>query len=49
MVKLELDIAEVNGVLAALGQMPYVQVIDLVLKIQVQAQPQVEQKAEETE
>ena len=49
MIKLELDIAEVNGVLTALGQMPYVQVVDLVLKIKVQAQPQVEQKAEETE
>ena len=49
MIKLELDIAEVNGVLTALGQLPYVQVKDLVMKIQVQAQPQVEQKAEQTE
>jgi hypothetical protein len=49
MIKLDLEIAEVNGVLTALGQLPYVQVKDLVLKIQVQAQPQVEQKAEQTE
>ena len=49
MITLQLEISEVNGILTALGQMPYVQVKDLVLKIQVQAQPQVEQKAEKTE
>jgi hypothetical protein len=49
MITLDLTVAEVNGILNALGQMPYVQVKDLVMKIQVQAQPQVEQKAEKTE
>ena len=34
MIKLELDIAEVNGVLNALGQMPFVQVQALIVKIQ---------------
>lgn len=42
MIKLELEIAEVNGILTALGQMPYVQVNNLILKIQTQAQAQVE-------
>jgi hypothetical protein len=42
MVKLELDIAEVNGVLTALGQMPYVQAQGLIAKIQEQAAPQVQ-------
>ena len=49
MITLELEVSEVNGILTALGQLPYVQVKDLVLKIQVQAQPQVEQKAEKPE
>jgi hypothetical protein len=49
MITLDLTVAEVNGVLTALGQLPYVQVKDLVMKIQVQAQPQVEQKVEKTE
>ena len=48
MIKLELDIAEVNGVLNALGQMPFVQVQALIVKIQGQAAPQVT-KAETTE
>jgi len=42
MFKLELELAEVNGVLTALGQLPYVQVRDLIAKIQVQVQPQVD-------
>ena len=46
MIKLELDIAEINGVLNALGQMPFVQVQALIVKIQGQAAPQVA-KAEE--
>ena len=46
MIKLELEIAEVNGVLTALGQMPFVQVQALIVKIQGQAAPQVA-KAEE--
>ena len=44
MIKLELEIAEVNGVLNALGQMPFVQVQALIVKIQGQAAPQVAQK-----
>jgi hypothetical protein len=46
MIKLELDVNEVNGVLAALGQMPYVQVSELILKIRTQATPQVAEKEE---
>jgi hypothetical protein len=42
MIKLELEIAEVNGILNALGQMPFVQVQALIAKIQGQAAPQVE-------
>lgn len=43
MIKLELEIAEVNGILSALGQMPFVQVQALIAKIQGQAAPQVQQ------
>ena len=46
MIKLELEVAEVNGVLTALGQMPFVQVQALIVKIQGQSAPQVT-KAEE--
>jgi hypothetical protein len=46
MIKLELEIAEVNGILTALGQMPFVQVQALIVKIQGQAQSQVEPKTE---
>ena len=42
MIKLELDIAEVNNILNALGQMPFVQVQALIVKIQGQAAPQIE-------
>tara|TARA_R110000822_G_scaffold42820_8_gene116100 strand:+ start:441 stop:590 length:150 start_codon:yes stop_codon:yes gene_type:complete len=49
MIKLELEVAEVNGILNALGQMPFVQVQALIVKIQGQAAPQVEQKAEKQE
>jgi len=41
MIKLELEVNEVNGVLNALGQMPFVQVQALIAKIQRQAEPQV--------
>jgi hypothetical protein len=41
MITLELELAEVNGVLSALGQMPFAQVAGLVAKIQEQASPQV--------
>ena len=47
MIKLELDIAEVNGVLTALGQMPFVQVQALIAKIQSQAASQVQQEIPE--
>ena len=47
MIKLELDVNEVNGVLAALGQMPYVHVSELILKIRTQAAPQVAGKEED--
>ena len=49
MITLDLTVAEVNGVLTALGQMPFVQVQALIVKIQGQAAPQVEQKVEKTE
>lgn len=42
MVKLELDVNEVNAVMLALGQMPYVQVEQLVAKIRQQVIPQVQ-------
>ena len=44
MIELKLDLNEVNGILTALGNLPYVQVKDLIAKIQAQAQPQVEEK-----
>ena len=47
MIKLELEVNEVNGVLNALGQMPFVQVQALITKIQGQAAPQVEEKSDE--
>jgi hypothetical protein len=42
MITLELELDEVNGVLAALGQMPFTQVSGLVAKIQEQALGQVQ-------
>ena len=48
MVKLELEVNEVNVVLGALGQLPFAQVADLVVKVREQAIPQVqEQQAQE--
>jgi hypothetical protein len=44
MIELKLDLNEVNGILNALGQMPYTQVKELIAKIQAQAQPQLEKK-----
>jgi hypothetical protein len=41
MIKLELTIDETNGVLQALGNMPYAQVVTLVEKIKAQAIPQI--------
>lgn len=42
MIKLELTVEEVNGVLQALGNMPYAQVVALVENIRNQATPQVQ-------
>jgi hypothetical protein len=47
MIHLELELAEVNGVLSALGKFPFEQVADLVAKIRDQAIPQVPEEAEE--
>jgi hypothetical protein len=44
MIKLELTVEEVNGILQGLGQLPYVQVVTLVEKIKEQATPQVQQQ-----
>ena len=49
MIKLELTVEEVNGILQALGNMPYAQVVALVENIRNQATPQVQaQPAPET-
>lgn len=45
MIKLELTVEEVNGILQALGNMPYTQVVNLVEKIKTQGIPQVEAAA----
>jgi hypothetical protein len=42
MINLELSVQEINLILQALGQAPYVQVADIVEKIKEQATPQVE-------
>ena len=47
MINLNLEIAEVNGVLTALVQMPYAQVAELVEKIKQQAIPQVQAQQQE--
>jgi len=47
MIHLELELAEVNGVLSALGKFPFEQVADLVAKIRDQAIPQVPEEPEE--
>ena len=47
MIELKLELTEVNGILMALGQMPYVQVKDLIAKIQVQAQGQLKEDKEQ--
>jgi hypothetical protein len=39
-IKLELELVEVNGIMQALGNMPYAQVEPLVNKIREQAIPQ---------
>lgn len=47
MIKLELEVEEVNGVLGALGKLPFEVSAGLIQKIQQQAAPQVEQPEEE--
>lgn len=42
MINLDLELAEVNGILQALGNLPFSQVAPLIQKIQLQAQPQIE-------
>lgn len=41
-IELKLTVAEANGVLQALSQMPFAQVASLIQKIQQQAAPQVQ-------
>lgn len=48
-IKLELVLDEVNGVLTALGNMPYAQVSGLIEKIREQATPQVPVNVPKTE
>ena len=45
-IKLELSLQEVNAIMAGLGQLPYVQVVDVVEKIKVQAVPQTQKPQE---
>ena len=49
MIKLELEVAEINGILNALGQMPFIQVQALIAKVQSQASPQVVAQAPQEE
>lgn len=46
-IKLELTLDEVNGVLSALGNLPYAQVMGLIEKIKLQTIPQVKQASVE--
>lgn len=46
MINLELSVQEINLILQALGQAPYVQVAEIVDKIKAQAVPQVEEVAD---
>ena len=45
-IKIELELEELNGVMVALGNMPYAQVQPLIDKIRQQAIPQVQQDSE---
>jgi len=46
-VTLKLNIDEINVILASLGNMSYIQVHQLITKIQTQAEPQVESNGAE--
>lgn len=48
-ITLELTLDEVNGIMAALGNLPYAQVMGLIDKIKLQAVPQVKAAAEQAE
>lgn len=43
MIKLELTLEEINIVLSALGNAPYIQVFNIITKLKDQAAPQVSQ------
>ena len=43
MIKLELTLEEINLVLSALGNAPYIQVFNIITKLKDQAAPQVSQ------
>lgn len=45
-IELKLTVDETNGILRALGQMPFIQVVNLINKIQQQSAPQVKTEAE---
>jgi hypothetical protein len=48
-VKLELTVDQINVILAALGNAPYVQVVSLIAEIQKQGQAQVADQKDKTE
>lgn len=48
MIELRLETNDINRVLAAIGQLPYVQVADLIEKIRVQVVPQLQNQPQET-
>lgn len=45
-IKIELELEEVNGVLVALGNLPYAQVQPLIDKVRAQVIPQVQNEVE---
>jgi|688.fasta_scaffold1687163_2 hypothetical protein len=47
-IQLELSLEEVNGVMVALGNLPYAQVEALITKIRAQVIPQVQAESEAT-
>ena len=49
MIKLELSIEETNGILHALGQLPYIQVAALIEKIKQQAERNIKELKEHDE
>lgn len=49
MIKLELEISEVNMILAVLGKHPFEEVVQLISKIKTQGDPQAEALAQAAE